>query len=165
MLELVVLLGQTIVIVAALYLIKKTLERRLDELTTEAMGFYQNEKQEIFGYYAKEKKDIIENMPVLINLVADGLFAKFKGMVAGQASGLARLDKGLAEAITTDAISGQNPLLGMILERFPTAKKYVSKNPAAIGQLANIAQQFMGPQQGQGLRGGRVPDRLRSMRY
>jgi len=141
MLELLVLLGQTIAIIAGLYFIKRTLDNRLDEVKTEALSFY-----------AREKQDLIDNIPNLVNVVSDGLFGKFKGMVAGQASGIARLDKGLAEAITTDAISGQNPLLGMILERFPTAKKYVAKNPAAIGQLASIAQQFMGPQQGQGLR-------------
>jgi len=156
MLELLVLLSQTIVIVAALYLIKRSLESRLNEITTEALSFY-----------AKEKQDIIDNLPTVANVIGDSLFGKFKGMIAGQASGIARLDKGLAQAFTQDAIQGENPLLGMLIEQFPTVKNYISKNPAAIGQLMGMAQQFgMLPNgQQQGLRGGRVPDRLRSMRY
>jgi len=154
MIELLVLIGQTIAIVAGLLLIKRTLEQRLNEITTEALSFY-----------AKEKQDIITNLPTLMADFGEHLFGKFKGMIAGQASGIARLDKGLAEAITQDAITGENPLLGMILERFPTAKKYIAKNPAAIGQLAQIAQQFMPAQGQQSLSGARVPDRLRSMRY
>jgi len=154
MLELVVGVAQLIAIVVGLLLIKKTLEQRLNEITTEALSFY-----------AKEKQDIITNLPVLMADFGESLFGKFKGMIAGQASGIARLDKGLAEAMAQDAITGENPLLGMLLERFPSVKKYIAKNPAAIGQLTQIAGQFMQAQGGQGLNQSRVPDRLRSMRY
>lgn len=155
MLELVVLSSIPIVIVAGLILIKRTLQRQVDELKADALTFY-----------AKEKQDIIDNMPGLVNLVADSLFGKFKAMFAGQASGMARLDKGLAAAFTQDTIQGENPLLGMLMEKFPTVKNYISKNPAAIGQLMGMAQQFgMLPTGQKGLNQGKVPNRLRSMRY
>jgi len=154
MLELVVGVAQVIAIIVGLVLIKRTLEDRVEEIKVEALTFY-----------AKEKQDVINNLPSLMADFGENLFGKFKGMIAGQASGIARLDKGLAEAMAQDAITGENPLLGMLLEKFPSVKKYIAKNPAAIGQLTQIAGQFMQAQGAQGLNQSRVPDRLRSMRY
>lgn len=46
-----------------------------------------------------------------------------------------RIEKNFQEAMLTDFLNSQNPILGMILEQFPTAKEYIMKYPQLIPYL------------------------------
>lgn len=127
MLELLVSLLTPLAILASAWVIKTYVMRDLERK-------YQAEKKWLIEKYIAEKQDLIDNLP----RVADIIFEKIRGTVGGLASGAARLDKGLAQAVATDVISGTNPIVGMILEQFPSAKKYVAKNPAAVAQLLSM---------------------------
>ena len=64
---------------------------------------------------------------------------QFKSTNAGLASGEARQEKAMSQAIVKDVAQQQNPLLGIALNQFPNLTKLVAKNP----ELLNIAQQVM----------------------
>lgn len=140
MLELLVNLGVVIGTVGALWMLKRSFLRGIDKRITA-----------LTDYYADEKKDLVENIPALMNQLGDTLFQKVRGMVGGQASGEVRLSQGLQGALTEDLIKGQNPLLGALMDRMPSVKKFVTKNPSAIPQILDILGQLGGmTQQGQG---------------
>ncbi|MFQ5852984.1 MAG: hypothetical protein ACE5JU_20680, partial [Candidatus Binatia bacterium] len=106
-------------------------------------------------FYAREKEDFVKNIPTLISTFSNEMFGKVRGMVAGQASGMARLDQGLAKAAVDDVVAGQNPLLGLAMEQFPSVKRYLVKNPQALPGVLQLLNSFLGgAQRGQGLKAG-----------
>lgn len=90
------------------------------------------------------KRDFADSLPILTKKVAESL--KFSLM--GQASGDARVEKGLNEAVVSDLVNAENPMVGMILDQFPQAKKYLMKNPQAVPYVLQMLQRFGGKTQG-----------------
>jgi hypothetical protein len=68
----------------------------------------------------------------------DSLFARFQYSLMGQKSGEVRLEKGLQSAMLDDMINASNPLIGMIMEQFPSVKSYLMKHPNALPQILSM---------------------------
>ena len=60
-----------------------------------------------------------------------------KTTMMGKASGEARLETAIQGDMLNDTINHKSPVLGALLESFPTLKKRASKNPAVIEYLLN----------------------------
>ena len=84
----------------------------------------------LFGYYATIK---------YASRQAKKAFRTERATNAGVASGIVRNEKGLNAALMNDVLNEQSPLLGMVLNYFPSAKEYLAKNPNAIPYLLKIA--------------------------
>lgn len=89
----------------------------------------------------KDEKGLLIH-PKLDNLIkatSSGLLESFQMSALGQASGLARLGKGLEGAIAQDIVENQFPLLGLVDQMFGlNAMKYIKKNPRAIPQILGM---------------------------
>lgn len=86
-----------------------------------------------------------------IGRAVDSLFARFQFSAMGQKSGEARLEKGLQNAMMSDVIDSQSPLLGIVMEQFPQVKNYLLKHPNAIPQVLQMVAPLL---QGKGFKGG-----------
>ena len=84
----------------------------------------------LFGYYATIK---------YASRQAGKAFRTERATNAGVASGIVRNEKGLNSALMNDILNEQSPLIGMVLNYFPSAKEYLMKNPNAIPYLLKIA--------------------------
>jgi len=73
------------------------------------------------------KVEFVENIP--------NIARSLKASAMQELSKNARLENNLKEALATDIINSNNPILGAILDQFPTVKKYIVKHPELIGQL------------------------------
>ena len=70
-------------------------------------------------------------------MLAQDFTNQIKTSMLGKASGQARQENAIAGDIVSDVLNETNPMLGMILDQFPTLKKRVVKNPQmALGALS-----------------------------
>ena len=60
-----------------------------------------------------------------------------KTTLMGKASGEARLEQAIAADVTQDSLAGNNPMIGELLNMFPTLKKRAIKNPGVLDYLLN----------------------------
>jgi len=107
-----------------------------------------------------------ERLGALIQTVSSGMAKSIQMSVMGSLSGQARMEKGLKGAIAADIIEEKMPLVNMIGDFVGiNTKKYITKHPDAMGQLASLAgpylQQFLnqrnnGVGQGQNVSSGRA---------
>ena len=76
--------------------------------------------------------------------VAEQFVTKLKMGILGQRSGDARLEQAVMQDAVGDILSGQNPVLSMMLDQyFPSWKKRLAKNPHALPVILNIAEKMM----------------------
>ena len=70
-------------------------------------------------------------------MLAQDFTNQIKTSMLGKASGAARQENAIAGDIVSDVVNETNPMLGMILDQFPTLKKRIVKNPQmALGALS-----------------------------
>ena len=78
----------------------------------------------------------------LVGIILDQSAAKnaqsLKSVFMGQNSVSAKNAGRLDQAITTDIIGQQSPLLGMGMSMFPNLNKLITKNPGALEMLASF---------------------------
>ena len=144
MIEVLLIIGGLIGTVIAVWEIKKSLMRDVDVRI-----------QALTEFYANEKKDVVENIPKLMEQFGESMFVKIRGMIGGVASGSSRLEKGVQGALTEDLVNMQNPMFGALMKQFPALGNFAKKNPAAVPYIMNILQQFMGQPQGKPNQGQR----------
>jgi len=82
-------------------------------------------------------------------MLAQDFTNQIKTSMLGKASGAARQENAIAGDIVTDVLNETNPMLGMILDQFPTLKKRVVKNPQmALGALSLLQNAGKGSNNG-----------------
>ena len=87
------------------------------------------------GFYAAEKKDFVESLPMLSkNLLGDGLSQKMSEL--GQASGLSRSMKALEKDLIADGVDQVAPGFGGL------AAKYIQKYPMLLPLIKQFAPMF-----------------------
>lgn len=94
------------------------------------------------GFYAAEKKDFSESLPLLAQnvfspLIGNGLSQKMSEL--GQASGISRSMKGLERDLIADGVDQMAPGFG------PLAAKYIQKYPMLLPLIQNLGPMFMKP--------------------
>ena len=122
-----------------------------------------------YEYTENIKKDFAENLPEITKEVGHTIAQNFRMSLMGTLGGKVRLEDGLKKALTTDVIDQQSPLLSMLLDMFPTGKKYITKHPDALGQLVGMFMQgglpgLSQPGQGIGNIGFNIPGQPRGNR-
>lgn len=88
------------------------------------------------------------DLEIIIGQLADRIAIKTvdqaKVTLMGYRKEEVRQDKAIKGAIAQDVIAGQSPLIGTLLNLFPSVRKMISKNPdlagAAMQQLLPMAQ-------------------------
>ena len=71
-------------------------------------------------------------------LIAQDFTNQIKTSMLGKLSGQARQENAIAGDIVSDVLNETNPMLGMILDQFPTLKKRLSKNPQMAFGAMNL---------------------------
>ena len=61
-----------------------------------------------------------------------------KTTMMGKESGMKRGEQALGADVLTDVVDSQSPILGAILDGFPTLKKRLMKNPGLVGAALNL---------------------------
>lgn len=69
---------------------------------------------------------------------------ELKTTLMGKVSGDARLEQAINSDVAQDALSGANPLLGTLLDQFPSLKKRAFKNPGVVDYLLSKLAQSPG---------------------
>jgi len=92
------------------------------------------------GFYAAEKKDFSESLPILAqsllgNLLGNGLSQKMSEL--GQASGISRSMKGLERDLIADGVDQVAPGFGGL------AAKYIQKYPMLLPLIQQLGPMFM----------------------
>jgi hypothetical protein len=79
-------------------------------------------------------------------MLAQDFTNQIKTSMLGKASGAARQENAIAGDIVSDVLNETNPMLGMILDQFPTLKKRIVKNPQmAFGAMNLLSGLGKGP--------------------
>ena len=79
-------------------------------------------------------------------MLAQDFTNQIKTSMLGKASGAARQETAIAGDIVSDVLNETNPMLGMILDQFPTLKKRLAKNPQmAFGAMNLLSGLGKGP--------------------
>lgn len=82
-------------------------------------------------------------------MLAQDFTNQIKTSMLGKASGAARQENAIAGDIVSDVVNETNPMLGMILDQFPTLKKRIVKNPQmALGALSLLQNAGKGSNKG-----------------
>ena len=63
---------------------------------------------------------------------------EIKTTFMGKESGMKRGEQALAGDVLTDVVGAQSPIMGAILDGFPTLKKRILKNPGLVGAALNL---------------------------
>jgi hypothetical protein len=71
-------------------------------------------------------------------MIAQDFTNQIKTSMLGKASGQARQENAIAGDIVSDVLNETNPMLGMILDQFPTLKKRIAKNPQMAFGAMNL---------------------------
>jgi hypothetical protein len=64
--------------------------------------------------------------------------ASLKGAFMGHSSSIAKAETALQTDMVLDSVEQQNPIVGMLLERFPRVAKRLARSPAALAALSNL---------------------------
>lgn len=83
------------------------------------------------------------------DMLARSLVAQAKGAFMGKQSGEARAETAIAGDIAEDLINARSPMIGALLNSFPTLKKTIRRNP----QLLDLALSKLAGAQGSGSQG------------
>jgi hypothetical protein len=70
--------------------------------------------------------------------IAQDFMMQAKTTMMGKASGDARAESAITGDIIQDVVSSQNPLIGILLDQFPTLKKRIAKNPQMAFGAMNL---------------------------
>lgn len=77
-------------------------------------------------------------MQATATILANQVVMSVKGTLMGQASAVSKAEAGIQTDILQDTVAMNSPMLGMILEAFPSLRKRVSKSAVARLALANM---------------------------
>jgi hypothetical protein len=92
----------------------------------------------------KTPSPLAELVNAMSDIAARAIVARIKGTFMGKQSGESRANSAVDGAIAEDQVNSVNPLIGSILNSFPTLKKSLLKNPAlvdfAMSKLANLGK-------------------------
>lgn len=109
--------------------------------------------------YITEKAQFMEALPTLADTLGETIFRKVAGSLGGKASGDVRLEQSVQRAIGEDMLNLENPLVGAVLDQFPTLKKLVVSNPRVVPIVLSYIQQLSAGgagQQGRPVQGNRT---------
>ena len=84
--------------------------------------------------------EFAEIIGVITDQAATKNAASLKAVFMGQNSVVSKNAERLDNAVATDLVSQQSPMLGMGLSMFPNLSKLVTKNPGALQMLATFMQ-------------------------
>lgn len=117
-------------------------KRRVESAVGSALGLYTN-------FVNKKNPESLspleQNIEAVSGLIVDrlkGEIASFKGQSMAEKSHLSRQANLLAQDMLQDDVSQVNPILGMILERYPSVRKRLAKSPMAVQALMPIISQM-----------------------
>jgi hypothetical protein len=95
-------------------------------------GVFNEFRQFISAPDEKTPSPLAQLVSAMSDIAARSIVARIKATFMGKQSGAVRAEGAVDEAIAQDQVNGMNPLLGSVLDSFPTLKKSLLKNPALI---------------------------------
>lgn len=91
-----------------------------------------------------ESSEFAELVNVISTIFAEKTSQSLKATFMGIQSADSRQEQAIAGDIVEGLANEQNPLIGVLLERFPALKKRVAKNPQLLAMVGEIGAKFVG---------------------
>lgn len=108
----------------------------------------QSLKSTLQDYFEPKTEGGSSEFAELVNVISTLFAEKTSQSLKATFMGIQSADVRQEQAITGDIVEGlaneQNPLIGVLLDRFPALKKRVAKNPALLGMIGEVGGKLLG---------------------
>lgn len=113
------------------YLINRAVNAKIKRIYSQLQQYFEPYGEENISEFGRLVDAIGKS-------VATNILATIKAAGMGEASGEAKREKLVEEAIATDQLQATNPLLAMAAQSIPSLRKLFKKNPATLLTAANM---------------------------